>query len=75
MIKAILLSVLIAGPVVSPRNTEAIKAMERELYPEDRQLIMLIKEEARRIRLIRERSASLPVCPIEPDYYWNLNCA
>lgn len=46
-----------------------------DLNPMNRSIIFKISEEVRRQRILRERNASLPVCPIEPGYYWNLECA
>jgi len=46
-----------------------------ELNPLDRAIIFAIKEEMRRQELLRKRNENLPVCPIEPGYWYNLDCA
>ena len=72
--KSLLLIIMMAAPATHPQDVKAGKELERALYPIDRQIIMIIKEEVRRIKLLRKRNASLPVCPIDPGTYWNIEC-
>ena len=74
----LLLILFFSSPTLHPQDTGAIKTLERELYPQDRRIIMLIQEEAKRLRLLKEykeRQATLPSCPIEVGYWYNLDCA
>jgi hypothetical protein len=70
-VKVILFLLMFATPAMADESIEFI-------YPEDRILINQILQNAKRLKEIelerRERSASLPVCPIEPGTYWNLEC-
>lgn len=47
----------------------------KDLDPLDHAIIFSIKEEMRRQKILRDARAAMPVCPIEPDTYWNLECA
>jgi hypothetical protein len=63
---------------IHPQDIEAAKITDAKLYPVDRKIILLIEEEARRLRgliNLRKRRASMPACPIEPNYWYNLDCA
>jgi len=76
--KILLLMFALSGPTFSTQNVKAAESIEKELYPEDRRIIMIIKEEVRRLRLIEERKkrrATMPVCPIEINHWYNLDCA
>lgn len=56
-----------------PEDAECVGPVD--LNPLDRRVIFIIMEEMRRQRILRERNANLPVCPVEPGYWWNLECA
>ena len=47
----------------------------KDLDPLDRTIIFSIVEEVRRQRILRDARAAMPVCPVEPGTYWNLECA
>lgn len=52
-------------------DQKAIDALNKALYPLDHKLIMLIQKEAQRI----QHRAQTPGCPIDPGFWYNLNCA
>lgn len=71
----LLILMMLSAP--SQQDVDAAKAIDRELYPQDRRIIFLIKEEAKRLRLIEERRklrANMPACPIEIRSWFNLEC-
>lgn len=67
---------LYASP--SNQNIDAAKSIDDELYPLEKRIILMIQEESRRLKGLekrREMRANMPSCPIEVDYWYNLNCA
>jgi len=69
--KAILLMLHLAASDISAVDQQATEDLNKALYPLDHKLIMLIQKEAQRLRL----RAQAPGCPIDPDFWYNLNCA
>ena len=63
---------------VPDQNIRAAREIDNILYPLDKKIMILIEEENRRkisLEKIRKHRAEMPSCPIEIDYWDNLNCA
>lgn len=70
-IKMYILAFLFVAAVCNADNgNECLK----ELYPIDRAIQMHLIEEARRVKAFKEYNKLLPVCPVAPGEYYNLEC-
>lgn len=75
--RAILLTVLLLpAPVCEQLTATQYQAQSAgRVNWSDRAAVHSLVEELRRQQEIRRRNTKLPVCPIQPNYYRNLDCA